>query len=78
MQFFKHKLNRTVSWGDRMEFINGWYILLIISDVFTIVGSFIKIGIESKVATVNYLGDSFTVRQRLEKYSTLSMYKSEN
>lgn len=34
-----------------MEFINGWYILLIISDVFTIVGSFIKIGIESKVAS---------------------------
>jgi hypothetical protein len=32
-----------------MEFINGWYILLIISDVLTIIGSAIKIGIESKV-----------------------------
>lgn len=32
-----------------MEFINGWYILLIISDMFTIMGSFIKIGIKSKV-----------------------------
>ncbi|KAM4535396.1 mucolipin-1-like [Fundulus diaphanus] len=48
VQFFKHKLDRTVSWGDRMEFINSWYILLIVSDMFTIVGSFIKIGIESK------------------------------
>ncbi|XP_029363469.1 mucolipin-1b isoform X1 [Echeneis naucrates] len=48
VQFFKHKLGRSVSWGDRLEFINGWYILLIISDMFTIVGSFIKIGIESK------------------------------
>ncbi|XP_028266893.1 mucolipin-1b [Parambassis ranga] len=48
VHFFKHKLGRTVSWGDRMEFINGWYILLIISDLFTIIGSFIKIGIESK------------------------------
>lgn len=48
VQFFKHKLCRNVSWGDRMEFINGWYILLIISDMFTIIGSFIKIGIESK------------------------------
>ncbi|XP_024128509.1 mucolipin-1b [Oryzias melastigma] len=48
VQFFKHKLARSVSWGDRMEFINGWYILLIVSDMFTIVGSFIKIGIESK------------------------------
>ncbi|XP_056256920.1 mucolipin-1b [Seriola aureovittata] len=48
VQFFKHRLGRSVSWGDRLEFINGWYILLIVSDVFTIVGSFIKIGIESK------------------------------
>lgn len=47
-QFFKHRFNRHVSWSDRMEFINGWYILLVISDVFTIIGSFIKIGIESK------------------------------
>ncbi|XP_074553319.1 mucolipin-1b [Halichoeres trimaculatus] len=48
VQFFKHRLCRSVSWGERMEFINGWYILLIISDMFTIIGSFIKIGIESK------------------------------
>ncbi|KAM4530546.1 mucolipin-1b [Odontesthes bonariensis] len=48
VQFFKHKLGRSVSWGDRMEFINGWYILLVVSDMFTIIGSFIKIGIESK------------------------------
>ncbi|XP_069005476.1 mucolipin-1b [Embiotoca jacksoni] len=48
VQFFKHKLGRSVSWGERMEFINGWYILLIISDTFTIIGSFIKIGIDSK------------------------------
>uniref|UniRef100_A0A8C3AN61 Mucolipin TRP cation channel 1 n=1 Tax=Cyclopterus lumpus TaxID=8103 RepID=A0A8C3AN61_CYCLU len=48
VQFFKHSLGRSVSWGDRMEFINGWYILLIVSDMFTIIGSFIKIGIESK------------------------------
>ncbi|XP_067472030.1 mucolipin-1b isoform X1 [Thunnus thynnus] len=48
VQFFKNRLGRSVSWGDRMEFINGWYILLIVSDMFTIIGSFIKIGIESK------------------------------
>ncbi|XP_061088589.1 mucolipin-1a [Conger conger] len=48
VQYFRHNLGRRVSWGDRMEFINGWYILLIISDIFTIAGSFIKIGIESK------------------------------
>ncbi|XP_034045763.1 mucolipin-1 [Thalassophryne amazonica] len=48
VQYFKRRLGRGVSWGERMEFINGWYILLIISDMFTIIGSFIKISIESK------------------------------
>ncbi|KAF1379093.1 hypothetical protein PFLUV_G00172490 [Perca fluviatilis] len=48
VQFFGRRHGRTVSWGDRMEFINGWYILLIVSDMFTIIGSIIKIGIESK------------------------------
>ncbi|XP_077591223.1 mucolipin-1b [Stigmatopora nigra] len=47
-QFFQTRLGRAVNWGDRMEFINGWYILLIVSDMFTIIGSIIKIGIESK------------------------------
>ncbi|CAL8287370.1 unnamed protein product [Arctogadus glacialis] len=46
--FFKNSLSRKVCWADRMEFINGWYILLIVSDFFTIIGSIIKIGIESK------------------------------
>ncbi|XP_064180155.1 mucolipin-1a [Anguilla rostrata] len=52
VQYFRNTLGRSVSWGDRLEFINGWYILLIISDIFTITGSFIKIGIESKILIV--------------------------
>ncbi|KAM9792901.1 mucolipin-1a [Neosynchiropus ocellatus] len=48
VQFFKEHLNRNVCWSDRLEFINGWYILLIISDILTIIGTIIKIGIESK------------------------------
>uniref|UniRef100_A0A8C2XQS4 Mucolipin TRP cation channel 1a n=1 Tax=Cyclopterus lumpus TaxID=8103 RepID=A0A8C2XQS4_CYCLU len=48
VQFFRETLGRKVCSADRMEFINGWYILLIISDIFTITGSIIKIGIESK------------------------------
>ncbi|KAM4749900.1 mucolipin-1a isoform 2-T2 [Anableps anableps] len=48
VQYFKENLGRKVCWADRLEFINGWYILLIISDIFTITGSIIKIGIESK------------------------------
>lgn len=48
VQYFRDVLGRKVCWSDRLEFINGWYILLIISDIFTITGSIIKIGIESK------------------------------
>uniref|UniRef100_A0AAY4C043 Polycystin cation channel PKD1/PKD2 domain-containing protein n=1 Tax=Denticeps clupeoides TaxID=299321 RepID=A0AAY4C043_9TELE len=46
--YFRERLGRSVCWGDRMEFINGWYILLIISDALTIAGTIMKIGIESK------------------------------
>uniref|UniRef100_A0A7N8X0Q6 Mucolipin 3a n=1 Tax=Mastacembelus armatus TaxID=205130 RepID=A0A7N8X0Q6_9TELE len=37
----------------RMEFINGWYILIIVSDILTIAGSALKIGIQTKFLT-NY------------------------
>ncbi len=50
VKYFRSSLKRDICWGDRMEFINGWYILLIISDVLTITGSIIKIGIELKVS----------------------------
>uniref|UniRef100_A0A3B3U3L4 Mucolipin TRP cation channel 1a n=1 Tax=Poecilia latipinna TaxID=48699 RepID=A0A3B3U3L4_9TELE len=49
--YFKDTLDRKVCWADRLEFINGWYILLIISDIFTITGSIIKICIESKTTS---------------------------
>ncbi|XP_008314972.1 mucolipin-1-like [Cynoglossus semilaevis] len=48
VQYFKETLDRKVCWSDRMEFINGWYILLVISDILTITGTIIKVGIESK------------------------------
>lgn len=34
---------------ERLEFVNGWYILLVTSDVLTISGTIMKIGIEAKV-----------------------------
>ncbi|XP_060710915.1 mucolipin-1a isoform X1 [Hemiscyllium ocellatum] len=47
-KFFRLKHGKEVSPATRMEFLNGWYVLLIISDVFTFVGTIMKIGIESK------------------------------
>ncbi|XP_055057452.2 mucolipin-3 [Misgurnus anguillicaudatus] len=43
--------SKEVSWSERMEFINGWYILIIISDTLTIAGSVLKICIQSKELT---------------------------
>uniref|UniRef100_A0A3Q2NPP6 Mucolipin TRP cation channel 3 n=1 Tax=Fundulus heteroclitus TaxID=8078 RepID=A0A3Q2NPP6_FUNHE len=52
---FVSKMNITrpynVPWSDRLEFVNGWYILIILSDTLTIVGSILKMEIQSKVLT---------------------------
>ncbi|XP_053868622.1 mucolipin-1 isoform X1 [Malaclemys terrapin pileata] len=46
--FFQRRYNQDVCLSDRMEFVNGWYILLVVSDVLTVSGTIMKIGIESK------------------------------
>lgn len=47
--FFHAYFNKVVTWSDRLEFVNGWYILIIVSDTLTIAGSSLKIGIQTKV-----------------------------
>nr|XP_043870964.1 mucolipin-3-like [Solea senegalensis] len=51
--FFNVYYNKAVTWTDRMEFVNGWYILIIVSDTLSIAGSALKIGIQTKFLT-NY------------------------
>ncbi|XP_068427544.1 mucolipin-3 [Clinocottus analis] len=51
--FFHAYSNKIVSLSDRMEFVNGWYILVIVSDTLTIAGSALKVGIQTKYLT-NY------------------------
>ncbi|KAJ8332500.1 hypothetical protein SKAU_G00422890 [Synaphobranchus kaupii] len=51
--FFQTLHGKKVSWLDRMEFVNGWYILIIISDSLTIAGSILKMEIQTKNLT-NY------------------------
>ncbi|XP_067829282.1 mucolipin-1a isoform X2 [Heptranchias perlo] len=46
--FYRLKHKKEVSYATRMEFLNGWYILLIVSDIFTFLGTIMKIAIESK------------------------------
>lgn len=38
-----------LSFSDKLEFINMWYILILVNDVLTIFGSIFKIMIENKV-----------------------------
>uniref|UniRef100_A0A8C9DE94 Mucolipin TRP cation channel 1 n=1 Tax=Prolemur simus TaxID=1328070 RepID=A0A8C9DE94_PROSS len=44
---WRHR-GRVISLWERLEFVNGWYILLVTSDVLTISGTIMKIGIEAK------------------------------
>ncbi|XP_067109644.1 mucolipin-3 isoform X2 [Osmerus mordax] len=46
--FFQTFYRKTVSWSDRMQFVNGWYIMIIISDTLSIIGSALKIAIQTK------------------------------
>uniref|UniRef100_A0A287AMC5 Mucolipin TRP cation channel 1 n=1 Tax=Sus scrofa TaxID=9823 RepID=A0A287AMC5_PIG len=48
VRFIRRKRGRVVSLWERLEFVNGWYILLVTSDVLTISGTIMKIGIEAK------------------------------
>ncbi|XP_037105874.1 mucolipin-3 isoform X2 [Syngnathus acus] len=50
-KFCESQSAQDVPWCDRLEFINGWYILIIASDLLTIVGSILKIDIYTKVLT---------------------------
>ncbi|XP_066480267.1 mucolipin-2 [Tiliqua scincoides] len=51
VNFFLEKYKRHVCNADRLEFINGWYVLVIISDVMTIIGSIMKMEIKAKNLT---------------------------
>ncbi|XP_013884549.1 mucolipin-3 [Austrofundulus limnaeus] len=43
--------DKMVTWSERMEFVNGWYIFIFIADTITITGSALKIGIQTKFIT---------------------------
>ncbi|XP_015265985.1 PREDICTED: mucolipin-3 [Gekko japonicus] len=49
--FSLHHYNKEISFSDQMEFVNGWYIMIIVSDVLTIIGSTLKMEIQAKSLT---------------------------
>ncbi|KAM9461746.1 mucolipin-2 isoform 2-T2 [Clarias gariepinus] len=50
-KFCLWKYNQKVCEVDQREFLNGWYILVIISDVLAIIGSILKMEIQAKSLT---------------------------
>uniref|UniRef100_A0A8D0DV09 Mucolipin TRP cation channel 2 n=1 Tax=Salvator merianae TaxID=96440 RepID=A0A8D0DV09_SALMN len=51
VNFFLEKYKRHVCNADRLEFLNGWYVLVIVSDMMTIIGSIMKMEIKAKNLT---------------------------
>ncbi|XP_047443204.1 mucolipin-2 isoform X2 [Mugil cephalus] len=49
--FFHENFNRKVCEEDQKEFLNGWYLLVIVSDIMTIIGSILKMEIQAKSLT---------------------------
>ncbi|XP_062306782.1 mucolipin-2 isoform X2 [Osmerus eperlanus] len=50
-RFFYDNYKRNVCKSDKKEFLNGWYVLVIVSDTLTIVGSILKMEIQAKSLT---------------------------
>nr|XP_061832104.1 mucolipin-2-like [Nerophis lumbriciformis] len=50
-RFLHDNYNRKVCEDDQGEFLNGWYVLVIVSDLLTIVGSILKMEIQAKSLT---------------------------
>lgn len=50
IKHFKERYRKELSWSDKFEFINLWYIAIVINDIFTVIGSAFKIQLENKNA----------------------------
>ncbi|KAM9358219.1 mucolipin-2 [Symphorus nematophorus] len=50
-RFLHENYNRKVCEDDQSEFLNGWYVLVIVSDLLAIVGSILKMEIQAKSLT---------------------------
>ncbi|CAH1774879.1 unnamed protein product [Owenia fusiformis] len=47
-EFFKKQFNKELDVWDLLEFLNMWYVMIVINDILTIVGSIFKIQIDYK------------------------------
>lgn len=50
IEHFRRVYRKELSWSDKFEFLNLWYVAIVLNDIFTLVGSAFKIQIENKNA----------------------------
>lgn len=50
--YFASGGRQPLTWVEKLEFVNFWYLLIIFNDVLTIAGCFVKILIENKICTL--------------------------
>lgn len=48
-RFLHENYNHKVCEDDQGEFLNGWYVLVIVSDLLAIIGAILKMEIQAKV-----------------------------
>ncbi|CAK8685590.1 unnamed protein product [Clavelina lepadiformis] len=54
-KFYKKRFDKKLNWWNKWVFVNGWYFLIIVSDILTITGSVIKIVIQMEwKGVINY------------------------
>ncbi|XP_045594898.2 mucolipin-3 isoform X2 [Procambarus clarkii] len=53
-EYFREHRSRELILTEKLEFVNLWYVLICINDILIIIGSFLKIGLESKFLRTNY------------------------
>ncbi|OCT56119.1 hypothetical protein XELAEV_18002037mg [Xenopus laevis] len=63
-----------------MEFVNGWYIMIIISDVLTVIGSILKMEIQAKNYQIGGFPESelHTFVSECKDLPTSGRYREEN
>nr|XP_042136000.1 mucolipin-3 isoform X2 [Peromyscus maniculatus bairdii] len=79
VNFFLLHYKKEVSTSDQMEFINGWYIMIIISDILTIVGSILKMEIQAKFRSLNRVSEClFSLINGDDMFSTFAKMQQKS
>ncbi|CAJ0963694.1 unnamed protein product, partial [Mesorhabditis belari] len=70
VDFFENILRQPVALGDKLEFVNLWYVMILVNDVFIIIGTVCKVTIEFR----DFDNDVFTLTGILLGVGALLVY----